>query len=165
MHWYAMRRVVDSGRPVIMHKSHATDCRLIVPFHTKGRTRSRRPSVHRRRRSESPGLGRGDWSGVERAQLRRAPVSRDRCARTRFGPLRSSCLIVDCEGCPLDTRAPPVRPFVGAVRRVAAVRVARRLSLLEELSQAHSAIDKKRLDGGSSPELWLWVGVRRSRLA
>merc|ERR1712216_893053 len=31
LHWYAMRRVVDSGRPVIMHKSHATDCRLIVP--------------------------------------------------------------------------------------------------------------------------------------
>ena len=101
---------------------------------------------------------------MERAQLRRAPVSRDRCARTRFGPLRSSCLIVDCEGCPLDTRAPPVRPFGGAVRRVPAVRVARRLSLLEELSQAHSAIDKKRLDGGSSPDS-LWVGVRRSRLA
>jgi hypothetical protein len=27
LHWYAMRRVVDFGRPVIMHKSHATDCR------------------------------------------------------------------------------------------------------------------------------------------
>merc|ERR1712094_75460 len=94
-------------------------------------------------------------SGVERAQLRRAPVSRDRCARTRFGPLRSSCLIVDCEGCPLDTRAPPVRPFVGQSDES---RPSESLdgSTYVKLSQAHSAIDKKRLDGGSSPKLYVW---------
>ena len=83
-------------------------------------------------------------------------MSRDRCARTRFGPLRSKVVHWTREGLrrgrssEQSDESRPSESLDG--------------STYVKLSQAHSAIDKKRLDGGSSPDS-LWVGVRRSRLA